>query len=235
MGTATGLRITRLFTKAGEDPLDSVSWGRRDSRITNPDGSVVFEMKGAEVPTSWSQVAADIMISKYLRKAGAPQHDDEGKPLLDPEGKPVVGPERSAKQVIHRLSSAWRWWGEHHGYFASESDASAFEDELAFMLANQVAAPNSPQWFNTGLNHAYGLTGPAQGFWYVDPATKRPVPSPDSYTRPAPHACFIQSIEDDLVNEGGIMDLWVREARLFKFGSGTGTNFSRIRGENEPH
>jgi ribonucleoside-diphosphate reductase alpha chain len=234
MGTATGLRITRLFTKAGEDPLDSVSWGRRDSRITNPDGSVVFEMKGAEVPTSWSQVAADIMISKYLRKAGAPQHDDEGKPLLDPEGKPVVGPERSAKQVIHRLSSAWRWWGEHHGYFASESDASAFEDELAFMLANQVAAPNSPQWFNTGLNHAYGLTGPAQGFWYVDPATKRPVPSPDSYTRPAPHACFIQSIEDDLVNEGGIMDLWVREARLFKFGSGTGTNFSRIRGENEP-
>ncbi|HUU61959.1 MAG TPA: vitamin B12-dependent ribonucleotide reductase [Acidimicrobiia bacterium] len=234
MGQATGLRITRLFTKPDEDPLDSVTWGTRDSRITNPDGSVVFEMKGVEVPTSWSQVAADIMVSKYLRKAGVPQFDESGEPIRDEEGRAVLGPERSARQVIRRLTSTWRWWGERSGYFASEADARAFEDELAYMLVNQMAAPNSPQWFNTGLHHAYGLTGPAQGFWYVDPATGRAVPSPDSYSRPAPHACFIQSIEDDLVNEGGIMDLWVREARLFKFGAGTGTNFSRIRAENEP-
>ncbi|HSQ36680.1 MAG TPA: vitamin B12-dependent ribonucleotide reductase [Acidimicrobiia bacterium] len=234
MGKATGLRITRLFTKPGEDPLDSVTWGIRDSRIANPDGSVVFEMKDAEVPAGWSQVAADILVSKYLRKAGVPQFDESGEPIRDDEGRIVLGPERSARQVIRRLASTWRWWGERSGYFASEADARAFEDELAYMLVNQMAAPNSPQWFNTGLHHAYGLTGPAQGFWYVDPATGRAVPSPDSYSRPAPHACFIQSIEDDLVNEGGIMDLWVREARLFKFGAGTGTNFSRIRAENEP-
>ncbi len=234
MGKATGLRITRLFTKPGEDPLDSVEWSRRDSRITNPDGSVVFEMKDAEIPTSWSQVAGDIMVSKYFRKAGVPQRDAEGRVILGDDGKPVLGPETSARQVIRRLTSTWRWWGERNGYFASEADARAFEDELGYMLVHQMAAPNSPQWFNTGLHHAYGLTGPAQGFWYVDPVTGRTVPSPDSYSRPAPHACFIQSIEDDLVNEGGIMDLWVREARLFKFGAGTGTNFSHIRAENEP-
>ena len=178
MGKATGLRITRLFTKPGEDPLDSVEWSRRDSRITNPDGSVVFEMKDAEIPTSWSQVAADIMVSKYFRKAGVPQRDADGRVILGDDGKPVLGPERSARQVIRRLTSTWRWWGERHGYFASEADARAFEDELGYMLVHQMAAPNSPQWFNTGLHHAYGLTGPAQGFWYVDPVTgpHRPLP-----------------------------------------------------------
>ncbi|MET0831572.1 MAG: adenosylcobalamin-dependent ribonucleoside-diphosphate reductase, partial [Acidimicrobiia bacterium] len=203
------------------------------SRISNPDGSVVFEMEDAEIPISWSQVAADIMVSKYFRKAGVPQVDDDGNPLLDDDGNAVFGPERSARQVIGRLASTWRWWGESNGYFATSADADAFEDELAYMLLHQMAAPNSPQWFNTGLNHAYGITGPAQGFWYIDPETEELTPSPDSYTRPAPHACFIQAVEDDLVNEGGIMDLWVREARLFKFGSGTGSNFSHIRAEGE--
>jgi len=234
MARANGLRMTRLFTKPGEDPLDSIEWTRRDSRITNPDGSVVFEMRGAEVPAPWSQVATDIMVSKYFRKAGVPQTDDEGNPLLDHDGNPVLGPERSARQVIDRLASTWRSWGERYGYFASEADARAFADEISYMLVHQMAAPNSPQWFNTGLHHAYGLTGPAQGFWYVDPDTGHLVPGPDSYSRPAPHACFIQSVEDDLVNDGGIMDLWTREARLFKFGSGTGTNFSNLRAENEP-
>jgi ribonucleoside-diphosphate reductase alpha chain len=233
MGSVSGLRIGRLFTKADEDPLDSVSWSRRDSKITNPDGSVVFEMNDAEIPTAWSQVAADIMVSKYFRKAGVPQFDRDGAPILADDGSPILGPERSARQVITRLASTWRWWGERYGYFASEADAAAFEDELCHMLVHQMAAPNSPQWFNTGLHHAYGLTGPPQGFWYVDPNTGELCESPDSYSRPAPHACFIQSINDDLVNEGGIMDLWVREARLFKFGSGTGTNFSTLRAENE--
>ncbi|NQV07280.1 vitamin B12-dependent ribonucleotide reductase, partial [bacterium] len=227
------MRITRLFTKPGEDPLDGVEWASRDTRITNPDGSIVFELTGAEIPTGWSQVAADIMVSKYFRKAGVPQHDENGEPLLDDDGDPVVGPEQSSRQVFNRLTSTWRWWGQRHGYFASEADAQAFEDELSYMLVTQMAAPNSPQWFNTGLNHAYGLTGPSQGFWYVDPDTGSVVPSPDSYTRPAPHACFIQAVTDDLVNDGGIMDLWTREARLFKFGSGTGTNFSTLRASNE--
>jgi len=229
-----GLRINRYFTTAGQDPLDSLPWSRRDSRITNPDGSVVFEMKDAEIPATWSQVAADIMVSKYFRKAGVPQQNEDGTWQTDAEGRPILGPERSARQVIARLSAAWRDWGERFGYFATVADAQAFEDELGYMLVNQIAAPNSPQWFNTGLNHMYGLTGPPQGFWFVDDKTGELLASPDSYTRPAPHACFIQSVKDDLVNEGGIMDLWTREARLFKFGSGTGTNFSSLRAEGEP-
>ena len=229
-----GLTIGRRFTKAGEDPYGSIEWTRRDSKIANPDGSVVFEMQDAEIPASWSQVATDIMVSKYFRKAGVPQHDAEGRQLFDEDGEPVLGPERSARQVFDRLTGTWRWWGEQSGYFASADDAQVFEDELKFMLANQMAAPNSPQWFNTGLNYAYGLTGPPQGFWYVDPETEETISGPDSYSRPAPHACFIQAVGDDLVNEGGIMDLWTKEARLFKFGSGTGTNFSTIRAEGEP-
>ncbi|HEX9855029.1 MAG TPA: LAGLIDADG family homing endonuclease, partial [Acidimicrobiia bacterium] len=374
-----GLRVERQFTREGEDVYESVQWSRRDSRISNPDGSIVFEMKDAEVPEGWSQVAADIMVSKYFRKAGVPQLDERGNPTFDDDGKMLTGPEGSARQVIKRLAATWRSWGETSGYFASDRDADAFEDELAYMLLHQMAAPNSPQWFNTGLAHMYGIKGTPQGFWYVDPDTEELLPSPDSYTRPAPHACFpagttittrdgikaiekieigdevlthngryrrvsdvmqrqvdeslvrlgitgriakaltatgnhpvlavragmpttatpewvvaadiqpgdhvvaagdpasgelpqavdlvattdresfygtvynfqveddesyvangivvhncfINSVDDDLVNEGGIMDLWVREARLFKMGSGTGSNFSKIRAEGE--
>ncbi len=230
---SNGLRINRRFTEAGEDAYDKIDWSRRDSRITNPDGSIVFEMTDAEIPSAWSQVAADIIVSKYFRKAGVPQFDEEGNQVFDDAGQPVMGPERSAKQVFNRLAGTWRHWGEKDGYFATPEDAAAFEDELRYMLANQMAAPNSPQWFNTGLNWAYGLTGPAQGFWYVDGADGEMKASPDSYSRPSPHACFILSVKDDLVNPGGIMDLWVREARIFKFGSGAGSNFSQIRAENE--
>lgn len=229
-----GLSIERRFTTEGVSPYDTVTWSRRDSRITNPDGSIVFEMTNVEIPVDWSQVAADIMVSKYFRKAGVPQVDESGNPVIDEQGDPVLGPEQSARQVIDRLAATWRWWGEENGYFASEQDAQVFEDEIAYMLLHQMAAPNSPQWFNTGLHHRYGITGPEQGFWFVDPETDETIPSPDSYSRPAPHACFIQSVDDDLVNPGGIMDLWVREARLFKFGSGTGTNFSNLRAEGEP-
>ena len=229
----TGLTIKRLFTTESHDPFASVEWTRRTSRITNPDGSVVFEMADAEIPASWSQVATDIMVSKYFRKAGVPQYDADGAPMLNADGQPLLGPERSAKQVIHRLAGCWRWWGEENGYFASAADAQAFYDELVYMLVNQMAAPNSPQWFNTGLAFAYGITGPAQGHFYFDPVAGEVKESPDAYTRPQPHACFIQSVNDDLVGEGGIMDLWVREARLFKYGSGTGTNFSHLRGEGE--
>jgi ribonucleoside-diphosphate reductase alpha chain len=185
-----GLRIPRRLTEPGKDPYAAIEWSRRDSRITNPDGSVVFEMKNTEIPASWSQVATDIMVSKYFRKAGIPQIDAAGHPILDSDGEHLTGPETSARQVFDRLAETWRWWGETHGYFATATDAQSFEDELKYMLAAQIAAPNSPQWFNTGLGQKYGLTGPAQGMWYIDPATEQAVPSPDSYSRPAPHACF---------------------------------------------
>jgi ribonucleoside-diphosphate reductase alpha chain len=230
----SGLSIERRFTSERHDPYAGVSWSRRTSRITNPDGSVVFEMADAEVPADWSQVAADIMVSKYFRKAGVPQVDASGAPILDESGKQVLGPERSARQVIGRLTGCWRHWGESHGYFASSGDAQVFQDELAYMLVHQMAAPNSPQWFNSGLAWAYGITGPAQGHFFVDPADGQLKASEDAYTRPQPHACFIQSVNDSLVEPGGLMDLWVREARIFKYGSGTGTNFSSVRGEGEP-
>jgi ribonucleoside-diphosphate reductase alpha chain len=226
------MKINRKFTTSSKDPFASVEWVKRSSKISNPDGSVVFQMDDAEVPSTWSQLATDIMVSKYFRKAGVPQVEADGKPILK-DGKPVLGPERSARQVIHRLAGCWRHWGESHGYFDTAGDAQAFYDELAYMLVHQMCAPNSPQWFNTGLNWAYGINGPAQGHWIVDHKTGEPRLAPDAYTHPQPHACFIQSIDDDLVNEGGIMDLWVREARLFKYGSGTGTNFSNLRAEGE--
>jgi ribonucleoside-diphosphate reductase alpha chain len=227
------MKIARRFTKAGQNVYGSMEWTKRSSRITNPDGSVVFEMKDVEVPASWSQLATDIMVSKYFRKAGVPQVDAAGKTIVDDKGKVVTGPEKSAREVIHRLAGCWRHWGQTHGYFDSDEDGQAFYDELAFMMLDQLAAPNSPQWFNTGLNWAYGINGPAQGHWYTDPVTGQTRRSEDAYTHPQPHACFIQSVDDDLVNDGGIMDLWVREARLFKYGSGTGTNFSKVRADEE--
>ena len=235
----TIMKINRKFTTAGQDPFASVKWVKRSSKITNPDGSIVFKMDDAEVPETWSQLATDIMVSKYFRKAGVPQvavpqRDESGAAAADSGGSPVLGPERSARQVIHRLAGCWRHWGEEHNYFDTPNDAAAFEDELKHMLVYQMAAPNSPQWFNTGLNWAYGITGPAQGHFVPHPYTGKVTLAADAYTHPQPHACFIQSVGDDLVNEGGIMDLWVREARLFKYGSGTGTNFSHLRAENEP-
>jgi ribonucleoside-diphosphate reductase alpha chain len=219
------------------------------SEIRNPDGSVVFRLDQLEAPSGWSQVAIDVLAQKYFRKAGVPARlrpvREKGVPtwlcrraaderaLAElPEEERSSG-ETSAVQVFDRLAGTWTYWGWKDGYFASEADARAFYDELRCMLARQMAAPNSPQWFNTGLFWAYGIDGPAQGHFYVDEATGQVHPSASAYERPQPHACFIQSIQDDLVNEGGIMDLWVREARLFKYGSGTGTNFSSLRAENE--
>ena len=230
---ADGLRFTRRFSEEGKSPFDLVEYERRMSIIREPDGTVVFEMKDIEVPKNWSQVATDIIAQKYFRKAGVPQYNPDGTPKKNADGGPMLGHETSAKQIIHRLVGTWRYWGEKYGYFASERDAQIFYDELVVMLLRQMAAPNSPQWFNTGLHWAYGITGPAQGHSYVDPDTGVLTMSKDAYSHCQPHACFIQSINDDLVNEGGIMDLWVREARLFKYGSGTGTNFSNLRAKGE--
>jgi ribonucleoside-diphosphate reductase alpha chain len=216
------MKIERLFTTAEKSPYEQFEWAKRDSVIYNPDGSIVFEARGVDMPAQWSQLATDIMVSKYFRKAGVPQADGS------------MGGETSARQVIHRLAGCWRHWGEQYGYFDSAEDAQAFYDEIAYTMLAQMAAPNSPQWFNTGLNWAYGITGPSQGHYYVDPDSHEMVKSTDAYTHPQPHACFIQSVKDDLVGEGGIMDLWTREARLFKYGSGTGTNFSGLRGDGEP-
>ena len=231
--TENGLRFKRVFSKEGQSPYDSVEYEKRLSIIREPDGTVVFEMKDIEIPKEWSQVATDIIAQKYFRKTGVPQYDDRGNPKLKVDGSPVLGPETSTKQTIHRLVGTWRYWGEKYGYFASAEDAEIFYDELVVMHLKQMVAPNSPQWFNTGLNWAYGINSSPQGHHYVDPDTGVMTKAKDAYTHPQPHACFIQSIKDDLVNEGGIMDLWVREARLFKYGSGTGTNFSGLRGSGE--
>jgi ribonucleoside-diphosphate reductase alpha chain len=228
------MKVTRRFTHAGTNPYETIDFVERSSEIRNPDGTLVFSMDGVMVPEGWSQVAVDVLVQKYFRKAGVPQIDEQGNPILDDNGEPVTGSERDARQVFDRLAGCWTHWGREHGYFDSESDAAAFHDELRYMLAAQVAAPNSPQWFNTGLNWAYGIAGPAQGHWYADPETGELKTSNNAYEHPQPHACFIQSISDDLVNDGGIMDLWLREARLFKYGSGTGSNFSSLRGGGEP-
>jgi len=227
------MKVNRRFTQAGQDVYSTIQFDKRTSKISHTDGSVVFEMKDAEIPADWSQLATDIVVSKYFRKAGVPQVDTAGAPILDENGKQKTGPERSVKQVVHRLAGCWAHWGKQFKYFNTDADAQAFYDELAHMLLTQKAAPNSPQWFNTGLEFAYGMTGPSQGHWFVNPTTNQLEQATDAYTHPQPHACFIQSVDDDLVNDGGIMDLWTREARLFKYGSGTGTNFSKLRGESE--
>ncbi len=228
-----GLTINRFFTAPDVDPLKDIEYVKRDCRITRQDGSIVFEMKDFRTPKGWSQNASDIMASKYARKAGVPQLDENGKVIKDKDGKPVLGKEKGADEIVSRMTGCWRMWAEENGYFDNKESADIYEAEINHMLISQMVAPNSPQWFNTGINSAYGINGPAQGHHYADPKTGKIKKSEDSYTHPQPHACFIQSVKDDLVNEGGIMDLWMREARLFKYGSGTGTNFSAIRGGGE--
>ncbi len=228
------MRISRRFTQEGQSPYTGIDFELRTSEIKNPDGSTVFRQEGIAVPRVWSSVASDILAQKYFRKSGVPQQSSDGKPVLDKDGRPVLGGECDARQVFHRLAGCWAHWGQRYGYFDTPGDGRAFYDELCHMLAAQVAAPNSPQWFNTGLFWAYGLTGPAQGHYYVDPDSGVLTRATSAYERPQPSACFIQSVADDLVNEGGIMDLWTREARIFKYGSGSGSNFSALRGENEP-
>lgn len=227
------MKISRRFTTKGRNVYDMFEYTMRSSVLRNPDGSKVFEMNDVEVPKEWSQVAADILAQKYFRKTGVPQRDEKGNVMLDEKGQPVTGSEHSIKQVVHRLVGCWKEWGEKHGYFDTKEDAQAFYDEVAYMLVGQMGAPNSPQWFNTGLKYAYGIEGPAQGHFYVDSKSGETKESKDAYSRPQAHACFIQSVKDDLVNDGGIFDLAVREARVFKFGSGSGTNFSNLRSSGE--
>ncbi len=239
------MRIERRFTTEGNSPYEGIEFRTSTSEIRNPDGSVVFHLDDVEVPADWSQVACDIIAQKYFRKAGVPSHlkahHEPGVPewlmphVADTDADDLeYSSEHSATQVFDRLAGTWTYWGWKGRYFDTEDDAQAFYDEMRFMLATQKAAPNSPQWFNTGLHWAYGIDGPGQGHHFVNHVTGKLEASKSSYEHPQPHACFIQGISDDLVNEGGIMDLWVREARLFKYGSGTGSNFSHLRGEAEP-
>ncbi len=243
------MQIERRFTTEETGAYGALAFRTTASEIRNPDGSVVFSLQGIEVPESWSQVASDVLAQKYFRKAGVPavlkrvkekgvpaflwrSVADEAKLAELPEAARHVG-ETTARQVFDRLAGAWTYWGWKGGHFSAEADARAYYDEMRYMLAAQMGAPNSPQWFNTGLHWAYGIDGPGQGHFYVDFRSGELTQSTSAYEHPQPHACFIQSVADDLVNDGGIMDLWTREARLFKYGSGTGTNFSSLRGENE--
>ena len=243
------MRFERRFTKDGQAAYANIEFRHATSEIRNPDGTIVFRAENIEVPSQFSQVATDILAQKYFRKAGVPaalkpveenavpswlwRSEADTKALAKlPEDQRYSG-ETSAKQVFDRLAGTWTYWGWKGGYFTDESDAKTYFDEMRYMLATQMAAPNSPQWFNTGMHWAYGIDGPSQGHFYVDYKSGKLTRSTGAYEHPQPHACFIQSVSDDLVNEGGIMDLWVREARLFKYGSGTGSNFSRLRGEGE--
>ena len=243
------MRFERRFTTAGQDPYADIEFRLATSEIRNPDGTIVFQAENVEVPAQFSQVATDILAQKYFRKAGVPRvlkrveessvpswlwrSVADEKALADLLDDEQTTGETSAKQVFNRLAGTWTYWGWKGGYFSSEADALTYHDEMCYMLAMQMAAPNSPQWFNTGIHWAYGVDGPSQGHYYVDFKTGKLTKSASAYEHPQPHACFIQSVNDDLVNEGGIMDLWVREARLFKYGSGTGSNFSRLRGGGE--
>ncbi|MDH4199556.1 MAG: vitamin B12-dependent ribonucleotide reductase [Spirochaetia bacterium] len=243
------MKFSRKYTSENQDVFADILFEKRISEIMNTDGRKIFEARDVEVPSSWSQVATDILAQKYFRKAGIPKFlkkvpednvpewlqrsiPDDEKLKNMPEGEQFTR-ETSVKQVIHRLAGTWTYWGYKYNYFNDEKDAVIFYDELSWMLVQQMAAPNSPQWFNTGLHWAYGIDGPSQGHYYMDPLTKKMVKSRSAYEHPQPHACFIQSVSDDLVNQGGIMDLWIREGRLFKYGSGTGSNFSKLRARDE--
>ena len=243
------MKIERKFTKVKTGAYGEIEFKTTASEIRNPDGSIVFALENMEIPVGWSQVASDVIAQKYFRKAGVPAAvkkvkekgipeflrpsvPDEAALAKLPENERYIG-ETTATQVFDRLVGTWCYWGWKGGMFTTEADAKAYFDEMRYMMASQMAAPNSPQWFNTGLHWAYGIDGPGQGHHYVDYKSGKLVKSASAYEHPQPHACFIQSVSDNLVNDGGIMDLWTREARLFKYGSGTGTNFSSLRGANE--
>lgn len=208
-----GLAVNRHFTKKDIDPLEAVEYERRSSRITEPTGEVVFELNNLDIPKSWSQLATDILASKYIRRAGVPE----------------TGYETSTKQVVHRVANTIRWFGEQQNYFASKEDADIFESELSYILVNQHGAFNSPVWFNVGLYHQYGIEGNGGNcFW--DPDTNTIKEASDSFSHPQGSACFINAVNDDLMS---IFELVKTEAKLFKFGSGTGTNFSVLRSKDE--
>ncbi|NKD77125.1 vitamin B12-dependent ribonucleotide reductase [Haematospirillum sp. H1815] len=244
------MKINRLFTTENQDAYTGIEFRTASSEIRNPDGSMVFRHADIVVPSAWSQVATDILAQKYFRQRGVPKAvkpvREKGVPsflqrrIADVDAMASLpeaersGGEHDARQVFDRMAGTWAYWGWKGGYFSTEQDAAAFYDETRHMLARQIGAPNSPQWFNTGLHWAYGIDSKGQGHFYVDYQSGKLTRSTSAYEHPQPHACFIQSVNDDLVGDGGIMDLWVREARLFKYGSGTGSNFSTLRGENEP-
>jgi len=244
------MRIARRYTRAGQDAYSDIAFVTSRSTMTGPDGTALFDLEAVEAPQAWSAIAVDVMAQKYLRKAGVPVKTkpkpekgvpdwlvrsvpDEDALAKMPANERTSG-ETSAKQLFDRMAGGWTYWAWTSGVFDAEEDAQAFNDELRYMLAAQIAAPNSPQWFNGGLNWAYGLEGGAQGHYYVDPSTGRLKKSDSAYERPQLHACFIQGVTDDLLGEGGVFDIFTREARLFKYGSGAGANYSALRGANEP-
>ena len=244
------MQIQRHYTSEGKSPYANIPFAVVSSEIRDIEGEIIASAPDFEAPESWSRTASDILAQKYFRKAGIPavtrkvlesdvpewlqRSEPDTDALKKLKKAERFAGETDARQVFDRLAGCWTYWGWKGGYFNAEADARTYYDEMRFMLASQTAAPNSPQWFNTGLHWAYGISGPAQGHFYVDYETGKLTPSENAYEHPQPHACFIQSIDDDLVGDGGIMDLWTREARLFKYGSGTGSNFSHLRGAGEP-
>lgn len=247
------IEVRRIFTHQCKGKVyEEIKFREIDSEVRNKDQSVRSSWR-ITAPEDWSVNAVDVMAGKYCRKAGVPHDVIKVEERVSgtgeliprelwrsiPAGGAVYGGEHDVRQVIDRVAGAWAYWGMHFGYFDS-TNALAFFDELRYMMIRQMLAPASPQWFNTGLYWAYGIMGQASGLWHVNPVEftdeepAKPISSPTSYVRPMVHACFIQSVEDDLVNPGGIMDLVTRESRVFKFGGGSGSNFSNLRGKEEP-
>ncbi len=188
------------------DPYPGLAFEPRSSKIVNPDGSVIFEADDVVAPTGWSQVAVDVLAQKYFRRAGVPKAlrrvPEEGVPEwlwrseLDGAALDSIprdehyGRETDARQVFNRLAGTWTYWGYKNGYFDTENDAKIYFDEMRAMLARQIGAPNSPQWFNTGLHWAYGIAGPSQGHYFVDPQTGEAQPSTSTFERPQVSACL---------------------------------------------
>lgn len=202
-----------------------------------------------EVPSSWSKTSIDILVNQYFRKDGLPtilrkvaednipswlQRSEADIAKLNnlPQNERYSA-ESSAKNVFKRIAGAWTYWGYKKSYFTSEEDAKNFFEEIQYIIYKQIASPNAPQLFNTGLHWAYGITGEAQGHYYFSETNNAILPSTNTYERPQTQSCFIQSVEDDLVNKDGIYDLMLKEAKIFKYGSSSGSNFSNIRGKGE--
>ena len=208
-----GVTLSSLFVPEGKDPENMVSWSRRDSKILNAAREEIFSQAQVEAPVFWSPLAVDIAASKYFRRTQVPKTERE----------------TSIRQMVDRVVRTIVEEGERRGYFASASIGQIFAKELKYILLTQRAAFNSPVWFNLGLSHQYGIKTSGGNFRYF-PEKNAVQEIASNYDWPQASACFILSVNDDLMS---IFDLVKTEARLFKFGSGTGTNFSPLRGRDE--
>jgi len=207
-----GMAVPRVFSTEGVDPFDQVEWDSRTAEIKDERGRVIFQQTNCEIPKAWSQLATNVVASKYFYGENN-----------------TAERESSVRQLINRVTKTISDWGREDGYFASDEDARRFQDELNALCVNQYGSFNSPVWFNVGLFHQYGVAGPANN-WRWDEETRTVIKAESAYQYPQASACFIQSVADDMQD---IMRVATSEAMLFKYGSGTGTDLSTLRSSRE--